>query len=138
MSLTFHDVMFSVFRAMFFGGMRETHGAEVELHGTPLEAFRVLLKYIYYGRIRFNNLRLDLILDIFALVHQYDFRKLEDALCEFLKNALLATNVAVIYAAAHLFSKTDLVEACLDFMDRSATAVLRTEVSAGRLFFQLI
>jgi hypothetical protein len=70
---------------MFFGGMREQLSNEVQLQDVPIEAFRLLLKYIYSGRIRFQSIKFDVILDVFTLVHKFSFQDLEVALCEYLK-----------------------------------------------------
>jgi len=39
------------FRALLYGGMRESQQSEVELQGAPIGAFKILLKYIYSGRM---------------------------------------------------------------------------------------
>lgn len=70
---------------MFFGGLREQTTNEIELHDTPINAFKILLKYIYSGRIRFQNLKFDVILDVFVLAHKFVFSDLETALCDYLK-----------------------------------------------------
>ncbi|GLH13655.1 BTB/POZ domain-containing protein 9 [Gryllus bimaculatus] len=43
------------FRAMLYGGLRESQQAEIELKGTSLQAFRGLLKYIYTGHMSLAN-----------------------------------------------------------------------------------
>uniref|UniRef100_A0A914WNW1 BTB domain-containing protein n=1 Tax=Plectus sambesii TaxID=2011161 RepID=A0A914WNW1_9BILA len=45
------------FRAMLYGGMRETMEDEVELLETTVGSFRALLKYIYTGKISLSNLK---------------------------------------------------------------------------------
>jgi BTB/POZ domain-containing protein 9 len=37
------------FRALLFGGMKESSQQEIELVDTPPEAFKILLKYVYAG-----------------------------------------------------------------------------------------
>ncbi|XP_063603510.1 BTB/POZ domain-containing protein 9-like [Penaeus indicus] len=43
------------FRALLFGGLRESHQTEVEIKDTNLTAFKVLLKYIYTGWVSLNS-----------------------------------------------------------------------------------
>ena len=68
------DVLLSHFRALLYGGMRESSQAEIELKDTPLNAFKHLLSYIYTGTMTLANLRDDLILEILGLAHQYGFQ----------------------------------------------------------------
>lgn len=42
-------------RALLFGGLRESHQAEVEIKDTNLTAFKVLLKYIYTGWLSLSS-----------------------------------------------------------------------------------
>ena len=39
------------FRALLFGGMKESSEDEIELKDTPLAAFKQLLRYIYTGQV---------------------------------------------------------------------------------------
>ena len=88
------------FRALLFGGMRESNQEEVELGDTSLPAFRHLLRYlgmrrdntpehlvvcilpitwsparyIYTGNMSLNSFKEDLILDLLGLAHLYGFQ----------------------------------------------------------------
>ncbi|CAD5232091.1 unnamed protein product [Bursaphelenchus xylophilus] len=115
------------FRAMFFGGMKEGKDAEVVLHETSPAAFEILLNYFYSGKLRFSNMKLPLFLEVFALVHQYGIKKLEDSMCEYLKHSLQVNNVAIIYSTAYLFALDNLMNDCLEFMDKNAVDVMNTE-----------
>ncbi|CAD5224308.1 unnamed protein product [Bursaphelenchus okinawaensis] len=115
------------FRAMFFGGMRERQDAEVVLHDTSAPAFEILLNYFYTGKLRFNNMKLNLFLDVFGLVHLYGIKKLEESMCEYLKHSLQVSTVTVIYSTAHLYALETLMNDCLEFMDRYAAEVMATD-----------
>lgn len=45
------------FRALLFGGLKESMQEEIELKGTTLPAFKELLKYIYTGHLSLANQR---------------------------------------------------------------------------------
>lgn len=73
---------------MFFGGMRESKEKVIELQETPVQAFRVLLEYIYTGRMVLKKMKTDLVFDILGLVHKYGFTELEHNVSEYLKVSL--------------------------------------------------
>ena len=52
------------FRALLFGGMRESSQQEVKLVDTPYTAFKHLLKYVYSGNLSLHTFKEDLILEI--------------------------------------------------------------------------
>uniref|UniRef100_A0A914GXA8 BTB domain-containing protein n=1 Tax=Globodera rostochiensis TaxID=31243 RepID=A0A914GXA8_GLORO len=82
----------SYFKAMLYGGMRESSEKEVTLFDTPVQAFQAVLKYIYTGKLQLKSLELSLVLDMLALVHKYGFSELEAAIPEYLKSILKARN----------------------------------------------
>jgi BTB/POZ domain-containing protein 9 len=43
------------FRALLFGGLKESNLSEIELKDTPLQAFKMLLRYIYTGQVSFSS-----------------------------------------------------------------------------------
>lgn len=45
------------FRALLFGGLKESVQPEIELKGTTLSAFKELVKYIYTGYLSLTNHR---------------------------------------------------------------------------------
>ena len=73
------------FRALLYGGMRESSQSEVKLVDTPYTAFKHLLKYIYTGLLSLHSFKEDLILDILGLAHLYGFLELEHSISEYLK-----------------------------------------------------
>ena len=59
------------FRALLFGGMKESTSAEIEMKDTSAVAFSKLIFFIYTGRIELQLLDKDLVLDILRLAHRY-------------------------------------------------------------------
>lgn len=49
--------MIYFFRALLFGGMREMSQQEIELKDTNVNAFKILLRYIYTGRVNLTTLK---------------------------------------------------------------------------------
>ena len=52
------------FRALLYGGLKESQLNEIELKDTPLSAFKCLLRYIYMGHMTLGNQKDELILII--------------------------------------------------------------------------
>ena len=53
------------FRALLFGGLRESTQSEIELKEPTLPAFKNLLRYIYTGHMTLANQREEVIHDIY-------------------------------------------------------------------------
>ncbi|XP_035227045.1 BTB/POZ domain-containing protein 9-like [Stegodyphus dumicola] len=115
------------FRALLYGGLRESQEAEVELKGTSLSAFKVLLKYIYTGHMTLASLKEEMVLDILGLAHQYGFVELETAISDYLKAILNIRNVCMIYDMASLFHLSSLADVCCSFVDRNALDIIHHE-----------
>ncbi|CAH0552089.1 unnamed protein product [Brassicogethes aeneus] len=115
------------FRALLYGGLKESTQAEIVLPDAPLKAFKFLLKYIYTGHMFLMTLKEDVILDVLGLAHQYGFQDLEAAISDILKQLLALRNVCAILDTAHLFGLDKLVSVCHNFLDRHATEILQHE-----------
>ncbi|KAK0158581.1 hypothetical protein PV328_009564 [Microctonus aethiopoides] len=115
------------FRALLFGGLKESVQEEIELNGTTLPAFKELLKYIYTGHLTLTNQREETILEILGLAHQYGFIDLELAISDYLKEILNITNVCLIFDATHLYHLTKLNKVCFEYMDKHAAEVINHE-----------
>jgi hypothetical protein len=58
-----------IFRALLFGGMRESQQSEIELKGTSLRAFKGLLKYIYTGHMSLANQKVFSIIEVLENIY---------------------------------------------------------------------
>jgi BTB/POZ domain-containing protein 9 len=61
------------FRALLFGGMKESTQSEIELKAAPTVAFKALLKYVYSGRMALGELKEDVVLDVLGYAQNYYF-----------------------------------------------------------------
>ncbi|XP_012222177.1 BTB/POZ domain-containing protein 9 isoform X2 [Linepithema humile] len=115
------------FRALLFGGMKESAQDEIELNTPSLTAFRSLLKYIYTGRMSLANERDEVILDTLALAHLYGFVDLEAAISDYLREILNIKNVCSTLDTALLYHLKFLTKVCLEYMDKHASEIIQHE-----------
>ncbi|XP_051773855.1 BTB/POZ domain-containing protein 9 [Ctenopharyngodon idella] len=116
------------FRALLYGGLRESQAqAEVRLEETRAEAFSMLLRYLYTGRATLSEAREETLLDFLGLAHRYGLQPLEASICEFLRTLLSTRNVCLVFDVASLYCLNGLSEACMAYMDRNATEVLKSD-----------
>lgn len=115
------------FRALLFGGLKESTQAEVALKVNSLPAFRHLLKYVYSGHLSLTSLKEEMILEVLGLSHQYGFIDLETAISDYFKETLNIRNVCIIYDTANLYRLESLAETCCQYIDRHALEVIRHE-----------
>lgn len=115
------------FRALLYGGLKESNQDEIVLRDAPLKAFKILLKYIYTGHMFLMTLKEDIILDTLGLAHQYGFQDLEASISDILKQILKLKNVCAILDTAHLYGLEKLVKVCHSFLDIHASEILTHE-----------
>ncbi|KAF7996778.1 hypothetical protein HCN44_002424 [Aphidius gifuensis] len=115
------------FRALLFGGLKESMQQEIELKGTTVPVFKELLKYIYTGHLSLSNQREETILDILGLAHQYGFVDLEMSISDYLKEILSIKNVCLIFDATRLYQLDRLTKVCHQYMDKHALEIIKHE-----------
>ncbi|KAF5292804.1 hypothetical protein FQA39_LY13849 [Lamprigera yunnana] len=115
------------FRALLYGGLKESSQSEIELTDAPLKAFKTLLKYIYSGHMFLMTLREDVILDTLGLAHQYGFQELETAISDILHQILALRNVCAILDTARLYGLNQLMKVCHTYLDCHASDILAHE-----------
>lgn len=108
--------------------MRESQPqAEVRLEDTRVEAFSMLLRYLYTGRANLSEAKEETLLDFLGLAHRYGLQPLEASTCDYLRTLLNAQNVSLIFDVASLYHLSSLAEACCSYMDRHAVEVLKSD-----------
>ncbi|KAL2737804.1 BTB/POZ domain-containing protein 9 [Vespula squamosa] len=112
------------FRALLFGGLKESTQQEIELKGASVPAFKGLFKYIYTGHMSLANQREEVIVDILGLAHQYGFVELESAISDYLKKILSIKNFCFIFDAARLYQIEFLKKWCYQYVNKYAAEII--------------
>ncbi|VDM64720.1 unnamed protein product [Angiostrongylus costaricensis] len=105
------------FRALLYGGMKESDEGEIVLEETNVFAFRILLR----------SYKEEQVMEILGLAHKYGFVKLQNAIADYLKAILNNKNLCTIFNISQLYFLNDLTEYCLVFADQNATEILTTQ-----------
>lgn len=117
------------FRALLFGGLKESHQDVIEINEVEesIEAFKMLMTYVYTGKLCLPELKDEMVLDLLGLAHRYTFKELEESICFYLRHTLSIDNVCLYYDASLLYGLTSLVKDCCSFIDRNALDVMHHE-----------
>ena len=113
------------FECLLYGKMKEGTSSEINLEGTPADAFRELLRYLYAGSI--SHLPLSTTLDLHLLADRFAVLSLKEMIELALKRALSTENVLYIYSHAHHLSESYLQQKCEDFVDNHAGDIVKDE-----------
>ncbi|XP_015181640.1 PREDICTED: BTB/POZ domain-containing protein 9 isoform X2 [Polistes dominula] len=113
------------FRALLFGGLKESSQEEIELKGPSLAAFKKLFQYIYTGRMSLANQREEVIVDILSLAHQYGFLELETSISDYLKEILSVKNFCLIFDASRLYQLEFLTKVCYEYVNKHAIEIIQ-------------
>lgn len=114
----------SYFQGLFRGGFAEATQSDIKLI-VPLDAFKVILRFIYTGCMSLIPLNVNQIIDVYGLVELYDFETLKNFISKYLTTKLSVDNCFEIINAAYLYSRNDLENACLTFLDRRSTKLIK-------------
>ena len=116
------------FRALLYGGLRESQqdNHTIEIKECKSAAFKMLLLYMYTGRISLLKEKEEILLDLLGLVHQYGFQQLETSLSIYLKSILSLKNVCTIYDTACLYHLKNLKQHSAQFIDNHANELIKT------------
>jgi BTB/POZ domain-containing protein 9 len=131
--ITAHKVILAArsdyFRAMLYGGLSESTKDEIVLQVNK-DAFKILLKYIYCGRLSLRKMhtpQMNLILDTLGLANLFGYVELKDEISNFLKNSLKLDNVCNILDASRLYELNALTNICYLYIDKNAEELLNHE-----------
>lgn len=114
------------FRALLFSGMRETNSDRIEITAAARPAaFKLLLQYIYTGKISLRNEKEESLIDLLGLVHQYGFVELQKSISNYLESILDLRNVCQIYNISSMYQLKSLEETCARFIDRNCQLLIK-------------
>uniref|UniRef100_A0A182N7R5 BTB domain-containing protein n=1 Tax=Anopheles dirus TaxID=7168 RepID=A0A182N7R5_9DIPT len=114
------------FRALLYGGLKESNQKEVKL-SVRLKPFKYLLKYMYSGKLSLNHIKLEDILDTLGLTDVFNLSVLKTAISEYLCKVISLSNVCTVLNSAQIYALSGLISQCHSFMDVNATQVLKQE-----------
>ncbi|XP_050435396.1 BTB/POZ domain-containing protein 9-like [Adelges cooleyi] len=119
------------FRCLLFGGLQESEGPEVNISDAPLATFKIILYYIYTGRMNLSDLKDKVIVELFSLSNLYELSDLQYTLSQYLSNNINEHNVCSLFVMSRLCQpKTSVVkspEYLLNFIETHALDVLQSE-----------
>ena len=107
--------------------MEESTQKEIVLNDVPLKEFKLVMRYIYTGQLKMENLDVHTILETLGVAHLYGLEKLTDAICAHLGRNLTEQNVLKIYKKAQNLHIGCLSSSCFGFMDATADEVLKSD-----------
>lgn len=113
------------FRALLFSGMKETNCESIEIGDAKPDAFRLLLRYIYTGKISLRNEKEESVIDLLSLVHQYGLIELQHSISDYLESILDMKNVCSIYDIASLYQLKSLKETCARYIDKHSAVLIK-------------
>ncbi|RWS25960.1 BTB/POZ domain-containing protein 9-like protein [Leptotrombidium deliense] len=129
-SVKAHRVILAVrseyFRALLFGGLKESRQHEIYLKDIDKSTFKLLLKYIYTGTLDSDEVQMS-IFDLIYFSDVYCLTKLHQSLIEYIKENLSEEFVLKAYEVAKYYNVKDLQSACFDYIQKFASEVIASE-----------
>ena len=115
------------FRSLLYIDMKESTEKKIKILVSNIRGFELLLKYVYTGKFRLDNLNEEIIVHVLKMSNQFLFNKLEYEIFNHLKTTINIKNVCMIHDLATLYHLDDLAEICCSFTDQHALEVIRHE-----------
>ena len=115
------------FDALFSGGFNETNTDSIELRSnTPWDAFCLILRYIYTGKIELDGICEDELLELLDLSDLYRIEDLEEYIQTYLiKSVLTCDNVSKVLVFNEVYNSNHLHMACIKVIDNSPITFLK-------------
>lgn len=115
------------FNALLYNGMRESNLTRIELPNTNLKPFRLLLKYVYSGRLTLHDLSSGDITDLLGTARTFCFNNLVCDISQYLRLHIDQENIWSIYRAAKMYDLNQLLISCERYFDKNAESILKHE-----------
>jgi len=117
--------------------MRESSCDRIPITETRASTFRLLLQYIYTGKLNMRGEELlqssqqqqhvEALIDLLGCAHKYGFVSLQHAVSDYLESILDVKNVCAIYDIAALYALDKLERTCVRFIDRNCVTLIRNQ-----------
>ncbi|XP_050435263.1 BTB/POZ domain-containing protein 9-like isoform X2 [Adelges cooleyi] len=117
------------FSALLYNGHTETYNKDVTIKEGSPTSFKVLLEYIYFGRINLSILKSKVILELLILSNVWRFENLQFSLSEYLCNNIDVHNVSSLFSVALFYQLKELEDASINFIDLHTLDVLQSKDS---------
>lgn len=105
--------------------MKETNSDRIVINENKSYTFKLLLQYIYTGKICLRNEKEETLIDLLGLAHKYGFLDLQKATSNYLESILDIKNVCSIYDISCLYQLKALEETCVRFIDRNCVTLIK-------------
>uniref|UniRef100_A0A7E4VI77 BTB domain-containing protein n=1 Tax=Panagrellus redivivus TaxID=6233 RepID=A0A7E4VI77_PANRE len=105
----------SIFKAMF-PPCNVLQEQVVELPEVPLEAFKLLLKFIYVGTVELGTVNIVTVFGTASIASTYEMTRLTERCIEHLKSICAVDNVVDILNKASEKSNETLIDYCIDYV----------------------
>lgn len=102
-----------IFKAMFFGPMKETCAKEVEISAFPASSMKHLLRFLYSGDV--GNVPVGDLVPLMACADYYGVSALRDSISAHLDEVTTKDNVCAVLAAARTYHQKKLEQTCFSF-----------------------
>ncbi|XP_050435261.1 BTB/POZ domain-containing protein 9-like isoform X3 [Adelges cooleyi] len=126
------------FSVSLYGGYIESHKKKVPIKEGSATSVKVLLQYIYSGRMDLSILESKVILELLILSNVYRFTNLQFSLCEYLRGKIDVHNVSTLFAVALYYQIKELEIDSLNYIDSHALDVLQSEDSLSLTYEALL
>ncbi|XP_026850157.1 BTB/POZ domain-containing protein 9-like [Drosophila persimilis] len=110
------------FCTMLYGGMSVSNERQIRLESVPLEAFKVILRYLYSGKLHISTL--DASCEVLGLANMYCLLEVESALVKHLLENMTVSNVWMILDMGHSHNLSQLANRCLKYIDNNGDQML--------------
>jgi len=114
-----------VFRAMFFGSMKERCQDEVEVSTFAAPTMRLLLRFVYAGCL--EDVHLEDMVPLMACADHYGVSVLRDTIGNHLRDSITPETACTVLALARSYQQEAVTERYLAFILTHAQQVTRTE-----------
>uniref|UniRef100_A0A7E4V329 BTB domain-containing protein n=1 Tax=Panagrellus redivivus TaxID=6233 RepID=A0A7E4V329_PANRE len=111
------------FRAMFEVGMIESTSKCIEIRETPLNGFKLILKWIYTGRFKFTSI--DDAFEVLRLANMYQITELVNKSIHYLKRNISVDVVCMILNESIFLSQDKLTNFILDFVNSKSCELVK-------------